>query len=89
MIRIALSLHYASKSAYAFLASSGFLSLFTLCDYAHWCTIKNGIHLLYIRELRWETASFTEQEQVFCLIIYEMKIKSGIVFNKNSGDKVG
>ena len=65
MIRFALSLHYASKSAYSFIANYGFLSLLserTLRDYTHWCTIKNEIHLPSIQELKRETAAFTEQE---------------------------
>ena len=42
IIRFALSLHYALKSAYSFVADSGFFVSTirkNMCDYIHWCDI--------------------------------------------------
>lgn len=92
IIRFALSLHYASRSAYSFVAESGFLSLpseRTLRDYTHWCDIKNGVHLPIIQELSKETMSLAVEERLFGLILDEMTIKSGIVFNKSAGEMIG
>ena len=46
VIRFALSLRYASSTAYRTVSSSGLLSFpseRTLWDYTHWCFVKNGV----------------------------------------------
>ena len=61
----------------------------TLRDYTHWCDIKNGVHLPIIQELSKETMSLAVDERLFGLILDEMTIKSGIVFNKSAGEMIG
>jgi hypothetical protein len=69
--------------------NSGFLSLpseRTLREYTHWCTVKNGIHIPFIEQvakvMREEVVQ--ESDQLFTLLVDEMKFKSGLVFSKST-----
>ena len=58
----------------------------TLSDYTHWATPHNGVQLEFIERFQ----SLLQQEvpsgQHHCaLSMDEMKLKSGLVFNKNTG----
>ena len=95
IIRFALNLLYSSRAAYHAVTTSGFLSLpseRTLRDYSHWCEVQNGVHFDFIKQaqktLQQEGVDARDSEQ-FVLLLDEMKIKSGLVFNKNSGELVG
>lgn len=52
IIRFALVLRYVSTSGYRVAANSGFLSLpseRTLRDYTHWCSVKDGVQMPFIK----------------------------------------
>ena len=94
VIRFALSLRYASSTAYHTVSSSGLLSLpseRTLWDYTHWCSVKNGVHFAFIDRAKRVIAQegFEQQDKQFALIMDEMKIKSGLVYRKHTGELVG
>ena len=61
----------------------------TLTDYTHWISPHAGVQLEYIERL----ASFLDdvpcKHHHCALLIDEMKLKSGLVFNKHSGTLVG
>ena len=94
VIRFALSLRYASSTAYRTVTSSGLLSLpseRTLRDYTHWCAVQNGVHFPFIekaRKVMVQEGLSTEDKQ-FALIMDEMKIKQGLVYRKHTGELVG
>ena len=95
IIRFALNLLYSPRAAYHAVTSSGFLSLpseRTLRDYSHWCKVGHGVNFDFIKEAQivlQQGLNISESEQLFVLLLDEMKIKSGLVFNKNSGELVG
>ena len=96
VIRFALSLLYSSRAAYHTVTSSGFLSLpskRTLRDYSHWCTVRNGVYYDFITQaktiVKQEGIQMDDAEQPFVVLIDEMKIRSGLIFNKNTGELVG
>ena len=94
VIRFALSLRYASSTAYRTVSSSGLLSLpseRTLWDYTHWCSVKNGVHFAFIDRAKRVIAQegFEQQDKQFALIMDEMKIKTGLVYRKHTGELVG
>ena len=93
VIRFALNLKYLSGTAYRALHQSEVISLpseDTLSDYTHWTTPHAGIQLEFIEQLQ-----SLLQEDVPCgqhhsaLSVDEMKIKSGLVFNKHTGSLSG
>ena len=87
-IRFALNIKYLSSSAYRGIRQSGVIALpseRTLADYTHWVTPQVGVQLEFVEELQTLMA-----EDVPCglrqcaLSMDEMKIKSGLVFNKHT-----
>ena len=95
VIRFALSLHYSSRAAYRTVTKSGFLSLpseRTLRDYSHWCTTQNGVNFNFLKQankvLEQEGVRSDDQSQ-YVLLLDEMKVKTGLVFSKNTGQLVG
>ena len=96
IIRFALSLHYSSRTAYHnMVTKSGFLSLpseRTLRDYSHWCTIQNGVNFDFLKQARkvleQEGVKSVDQRQ-YVLLLDEIKVKTGLVFSKESGELVG
>ena len=94
IIRFALSLRYASSAAYRTVASTGLLSLpseWTLRDYTHWCSVQNGVILPFIQKAKRVMAQqgFQKVDYQFALIMDELKIKSGLVYRKHTGELVG
>ena len=90
IIRFALSLQYASSTAYRTVSSSGLLSLpseQTLRDYTHWCSVKNGVHFAFIDRAKRVIAQegFEKEDKQFALIMDEMKIKSHCVQKAHRG----
>ena len=74
---------------------SGFLSLpseRTLRDYSHWCTTQNGVNYDFLKQARkvleQEGVKSDDQRQ-YVLLLDEMKVKTGLVFSKSSGELVG
>ena len=91
IIRLALSLHGKSPSAYRELRESGALVLpseRTLRDYKNYFLPKAGINTENVDALRKKSASFTGNQRFVVLVMDEMKIQSDLVFDKNSGDLV-
>lgn len=94
VIRFALSLKYASTAAFQQVTKLGFLALpseRTLRDYTHWCTIKTGVQAPFIDQLKHaiKEEKITGDKKQFCLLMDEMKIKSGLAFSKSSGKLIG
>ena len=87
VMRFALNLKYLSTSAYRAVHQSGLLHLpsqRTLSDYTHWSEPHSGVQLEFIEE------QLQDVKTKHCTIsMDEMKIKSGLVFNKHSGTLVG
>ena len=93
VIRFALNLKYLSSSAYRAVHQSGIISLpseRTLADYTHWTSPHAGVQLEFIEEFLAMLESDCSDGQHHCaLSMDEMKIKSGLVFNKHTGSLTG
>ena len=93
LIRFALNLKYLSSSAYRAVHQSGIISLpseRTLADYTHWTSPHAGVQLEFIEEFIAMLESDCPHGQHHCaLSMDEMKIKSGLVFNKHTGSLTG
>ena len=96
MIRFALNLKYASTSAYRAVQQSGVIALpseRTLRDYTHWVSIKDGPQaevLLHIRKsMGFSEEAATDSKVYFALSMDEMKIRSGLLFRKHTGELLG
>ena len=94
LIKWCLNLKLLSSSAYSAMRTSGFLTLpseRTLQDYVHHFKDKPGfqkeVHELLLQEMKLETNP--EKRRYVCLILDEMKIKEGLVYNKYSGEMIG
>ena len=93
VIRFALNLKYLSNTAYRGIRQGGVISLpseRTLSDYTHWTTPHSGVQLEFIEEFCTLLAEdvLNNLHQV-ALSMDEMKIKSGLVFNKHEGTLCG
>jgi len=95
VIRFALNLKYASTSAYRAVRQSGVISLpseRTLRDYTHWISIKDGPQselLFHIRKSLGVSETEESMPNSYALLMDEMKIRSGLLFKKNTGELVG
>ena len=92
VIRFALNLKYLSNSAYKAARLSGAIKLpseRTLADYTHWATPHSGVQLEFVEEFLRLLEDVTCGHHLCALLMDEMKIKSGLVFNKHSGALVG
>jgi hypothetical protein len=92
VIRFALNLKSLSTSAYKAMRQSGFIQLpseRTLSDYTHWAAPHSGVQKEYIEEFDRMMATTSCQQKHCSLSMDEMKIRSGLVFNKHSGTLVG
>ena len=92
MIRFALNLRYLSTSAYR--ALGNFIALpsqRTLCDYTHVMDVGAGVSHPMIsmmkNSMNFEASSAADR--MVGILCDEMKVKSGLVFNKQSGRLVG
>ena len=93
VLRFALNLKYMSTSAYRAVRQSGIINLpseRTLSDYTHWISPHSGLQVEYVDKLHTMLAeAFPSQQHQCTLSMDEMKIKSGLVFNKHTGSLVG
>lgn len=93
VIRFALNLKYLSSSAYRAVHQSGIISLpseRTLADYTHWTSPHAGVQLEFIEQFLAILERDCSHRQHHCaLSMDEMKIKSGLVFNKHTGSLRG
>ena len=92
VLRFALNLKYMSTSAYKAVRQSGIIHLpseRTLSDYTHWSNPHTGVQLEYIEKLSTMLEDVPCGQRHCALLMDEMKIKSGLVFNKHSGTLVG
>ena len=94
LIKWCLNLKLLSSSAYHAMRTSGFLKLplvRTLRDYVHYFSNRPGfqkeVHQQLLKEAKIE--SLPENRRFFSLILDEMKIKEGLVYNKHSGEMIG
>ena len=94
LIRWCLNLKLLSSSAYHALRTSGFIKLpseRTLRDYVHYFTNQPGfqgeVHQQLLQEAK--IGSLPENRRFVSLIIDEMKVKEGLVYNKHSGQMIG
>jgi len=92
VIRFALNLKYLSSSAYKAMRQSSIIHLpseRTLSDYTHWASPHSGVQKEYIEEfVRMMEATSCGQNHC-SLSMDEMKIRSGLVFNKHNGTLIG
>ena len=93
MVRFALNLKYLSGTAYRAINQSGIIHLpseRTLFDYSHWVKVHTGVQLQFVERF-WGLL----QEDVSCghhhsaISLDEMKLKSGLVFQKHTNILVG
>ncbi|XP_035662524.1 uncharacterized protein LOC118406544 [Branchiostoma floridae] len=94
MIRWCLSIFYQSPAAYDTIRNSGFLYLphrTTLQQYSKFTNPTPGFNPDILKRLGEESNVVNEVEykKNVCLIWDEMKIKSGLVYSKTSGELVG
>ncbi len=92
MIRFALNLKYLSTSAYKAARLSGVINLpseRTLSDYTHWSSPHSGVQLEFVEEFVRLLQDVPCGQHQCTLSMDEMKIKSGLVFNKHAGTLVG
>ncbi len=94
LIKWCLYLRHRSGGAYEMLRSSGCLKLpsqRTLRDYTHYLNTTVGFSAEVDRELEWvsNVTSCTEGEKCVVLLVDEMYIKEGLVYDKHSGALIG
>ena len=92
IIRFCLSLAAKSASCYEELRNSGILKLpsqRTLRDYRNFVKPKPGFNKLVIDELVGLTKSYSNTQRYIVLLFDEMKIRSNLVFDKNTGQLIG
>ena len=93
IIRFALNLKYMSSSAYRAVRQGGLISLpseRTLADYTHWISPQSGLQIEYVEKFHSLLTEVLPSHQHQCaLSMDEMKVKSGLIFNKHSGNLVG
>ena len=93
VIRFALNLKYLSSSGYRAMRHSGMISLpseCTLSDYTHWASPHSGVQLEFVEQFHSLLAEETSPGQNHCaLSMDEMKLKRGLIFNKNTGTLCG
>ena len=92
MIRFALNLKYLSSSAYH--AIGNFLALpsrRTLRDYTHIMNVNAGVSREMIERLKenMKYDSCDSSEKIVGVMLDEMKVKNGLVFNKKTDKLVG
>lgn len=91
-LRFALNLKYLSTSAYRALSKSGIIHLpseRTLRDYTHWAKPHSGVSIEFIEELKRLLGDVSCGQHHCGLLMDEMKIKKGLVFDRHMGNLVG
>ena len=94
MIRWCLHLKFISSSAYDALRSSGIVILpseRTLRDYSNWMPAKSGFTSDVDRQLMKEAKinEIPEYKKYVCLTFDEVKVKEGLIYNKESMEIIG
>lgn len=87
ILRWCLIMHQKSKSLYRYMRESGFVCLpseRTLSDYRCYRDINSGVDPIYIHEC---SKKFGKQD--VAILIDEMKIQEGLVYNVSTGDLHG
>lgn len=90
--RFALNIKYLSTSAYKALRKSGIVHLpseRTLSDYTHWSSTKTGVNLDFVEEFDRLLGDVVCGQRHCTVSMDEMKIRSGLVYDKHSGTLVG
>ena len=90
IVRFALNLKYLSSTSYK--AVGNFLALpseRTLWDYTHVIKFQRGTSSDIRLKADMDFEHISPSQKKIALIMDEMKIKSGLVFNKSSGKLVG
>ena len=94
MVKWCLNLKLLSSSAYHAMRRSGFIKLpteRTLRDYVHYtsnkCGFQDTVHQQLLQEV--DQANIPSSRRYVSLILDEMKIKEGLVYNKFTGEIVG
>ena len=92
IIRFCLAISSKSESAYDELRDSGVLCLpsrRTLRDYRNAIRPQTGFNFQIIKELKTMTLNLEDHQRFICLSFDGMKIESGLVFNKYTGQIIG
>ena len=94
IIKWCLNLKLMSSAAYHALRTSGFIKLpseRTLRDYTHYFVNKPGfqdeVNQQMVDEIK--KMSIDEPRKYVALLVDEMKVKEGLVYNKNCGEVIG
>ena len=62
----------------------------TLSDYTHWTSPHSGVQLKFVEDFhKTLTANLPVAQHKCVLLMDEMKIKRGLVFNKHTGELTG
>ena len=92
IIRFCLAIASKSGSAYDELRDSGVICLpsrRTLRDYRNAIRPQTGFSIQIIEELKKMTSNLEGHQKFVCLSFDEIKIESGLVFNKYTGQIIG
>ena len=92
IIRLALTIFEASRSAYERLHQSGFLQLptsRTLFDYTHFAKITEGIDDVALDSITKRVHKLPKDRKYHVLMTDEMYISKNLVYNKHTGELVG
>lgn len=92
MIRFAVLLHSQSPSAYRSLREIGVLKLpaeSTLRDYTNFLHPKSGFQMEVFIDLKQMAENLAEKERWVCLLLDELCVKSGLVYDHRAGELVG
>ena len=92
MIRWCVSLYLKSPSTYEHLKTSGFLTLphkSTILQYANFTEPTPGLNIEVVKHLINEIKGYNKMQRNVGLLYDEMKIKSGLVYNRHNGKLIG
>ena len=87
VIRFALNLRYLSGTAYKAVRQFGISlpSERTLYEYTHWTTAHSGVQYEFVEKFLTQIQEDTGDHHHSALCMYEMKLKSGLVFKSRTG----
>ena len=92
VVKWCLYLHHKSSGAYETLRKSGVIRLpsgRTLRDYRHFAPVCTGLSLATDRQLRDLAHKNSHLSKYVMIIVDEMYVKEGLVFNKSTGSVIG
>ena len=92
IIRWALYLHHSPRKSYEMLRNSGVITLpstRTLCDYRHFAPTESGFSIIADMQLLESLKLKPSLAKYVIILIDEMYVKEGLVYDKSSGALIG